>query len=89
VVGTSETGIPGPLIIDGSLTRSEFVSQLEWEIAIQSEFTVIIERDEEWFIGYCLEIHGASGQGRSIEKCRANLADAIALILEDRREDGL
>jgi predicted RNase H-like HicB family nuclease len=56
---------------------------------MHNEFTAIIERDGEWFIAYCPEIPGANGQGNTIEECRANLADAIALILEDRREDGL
>jgi predicted RNase H-like HicB family nuclease len=50
---------------------------------------VRIEQDGEWFIGYCPEIPGANGQGRTAEECRANLSEAIALILEDRREDGL
>jgi predicted RNase H-like HicB family nuclease len=56
---------------------------------MRNEFTYIIERDEEWFIGYCPEIPGANGQGRTAEQCRASLAEAIALILEDRREDAL
>ena len=54
-----------------------------------NEFTSVIEEDGEWFIGYCPEITGANGQGRTVEECRANLAEGIALILEDRREDGL
>jgi len=56
---------------------------------MRNEFTSVIERDGDWFIGYCPEIPGANGQGKSEEECRANLAAAIALILEDRREDGL
>ncbi len=56
---------------------------------MQSEFTAIIERDEDWYIAYCPEISGANGQGRTIEECRKNLSEAIALILEDRREDAL
>ncbi|MEO8435629.1 MAG: type II toxin-antitoxin system HicB family antitoxin [Pyrinomonadaceae bacterium] len=56
---------------------------------MHNEFTSVIEKDEEWFIGYCPEIPGANGQGRTVEECRANLSEAIALILEDRREDGL
>jgi predicted RNase H-like HicB family nuclease len=56
---------------------------------MHNEFTAIIEQDEEWFIGYCPEIPGANGQGRTIEECRNNLASAIGLILEDRREDAL
>lgn len=56
---------------------------------MQGEFTAIIEQDEDWFIAYCPEIPGANGQGKTIEECRANLAEAIALILEDRRENAL
>jgi predicted RNase H-like HicB family nuclease len=56
---------------------------------MRNEFTSVIEEDGEWFIGYCPEIPGANGQGRTVEECRNNLAEAIALILEDRREDGL
>ena len=49
----------------------------------------MIERDGEWFIAYCAEIPGANGQGRTADDARENLAAAIALILEDRREDAL
>ena len=56
---------------------------------MRNEFTAIIERDGEWFIAYCPEVPGANGQGRTIEECRQNLSEAIALILEDRREDGI
>ena len=54
---------------------------------MHNEFTSIIERDGEWYIAYCPEIPGANGQGQTVEECRENLAEAIALILEDRRED--
>ncbi len=56
---------------------------------MRNEFTAVIERDKEWYIAYCPEIPGANGQGRTIEECRANLTEAIALILQDRREDTL
>jgi predicted RNase H-like HicB family nuclease len=56
---------------------------------MRNEFTSVIEQDGEWFIGYCPEIPGANGQGRTVEQCRESLSQAIALILEDRREDGL
>jgi len=56
---------------------------------MRNEFTAIIERDEDWYIGYCPEIPGANGQGKTIEECKKNLAEAISLILEDRREDAL
>lgn len=56
---------------------------------MHNEFTAIIERDGEWYVAYCPEIPGANGQGRTKEEARRNLAEAIALILEDRREDAL
>ena len=56
---------------------------------MHNEFTAIIEQDGAWFIAYCPEIPGANGQGKTQQEARANLAEAIALILEDRREDAL
>ncbi len=56
---------------------------------MSNEFTAVIERDGEWYIGYCPEIPGANGQGRSKDECLQSLAAAIELILEDRREEGL
>ena len=54
-----------------------------------NQFTAVFERDGEWYIGYCPEIPGANGQGKTKDEARASLADAIALILEDRRQDAL
>ena len=56
---------------------------------MRNEFTVVIERDGDWYIAYCPEIPGANGQGKTIAEVKDNLASAIALILADRREDGL
>jgi predicted RNase H-like HicB family nuclease len=56
---------------------------------MRNEFTGIIERDGEWYIACCPEFPGANGQGRSKDKALESLAEAIALILEDRREEGL
>jgi predicted RNase H-like HicB family nuclease len=56
---------------------------------MRNEFTAIIERDGEWFVACCPEIPGANGQGRTKAECLENLSEAIALILEDRREEGL
>ena len=54
---------------------------------MKNEFTAIVERDEDWYIAYCPEIPGANGQGRTKDEARQSLAEAIELILEDRRED--
>jgi predicted RNase H-like HicB family nuclease len=56
---------------------------------MHNEFTAIIEKDGDWYIAYCPEVPGANGQGKTIEKCKASLAEAISLILEDRRQDAM
>ena len=53
---------------------------------MRNEFTALIERDNDWYIAYCPEIPGAK---RTPAEARASVAEAIALILEDRREDAL
>jgi predicted RNase H-like HicB family nuclease len=57
--------------------------------AMRNEFTAVFERDGEWVIAYCPEVPGANGQGRTKDAARESLAEAITLILEDRRDDGL
>lgn len=56
---------------------------------MHNEFTAIIEQEGAWYISYCPEIPGANGQGKTKEEARESLAQAIVLILDDRREDGL
>ena len=57
-------------------------------LIMRNEFTAIIETAAEGgYFAYCPEIPGANGQGETVEECRDNLIQAIALILEDRRED--
>lgn len=54
-----------------------------------NQYTVIFERDDDWYIAYCPEVPGANGQGRTKEEARASVAEAISLVLRDRMEDAL
>ena len=56
---------------------------------MHNEFTAVIEKDGKWYIAYCPEMPGANGQGATPEECKKSLSSAIALILEDRRLDGM
>jgi predicted RNase H-like HicB family nuclease len=56
---------------------------------MRNEFTAIIEQDDGWHIAYCPEVPGANGQGRTKDEALQSLRQAIELILEDRRDDGL
>ena len=54
-----------------------------------NEFTGVFEQDGDWYIGYCPEVPGANGQGKTEAECLADLAEAIRLVLADRREEAL
>lgn len=57
---------------------------------MKGEFTAVIEAAEEG--GYwasCPEVPGANGQGETVTDAKADLAEAIQLILEDRLNDSL
>jgi predicted RNase H-like HicB family nuclease len=56
---------------------------------MHNEFTAIVERDGRWFVAYCPEVPGANGQGKTKAACLRNLANAIQMILEDRRSDAM
>ena len=56
---------------------------------MRNEFTAIIERDGDWFVAQCPEVPEANGQGRTAEEAKQDLAAAIELVLQDRREDAL
>lgn len=54
-----------------------------------AQLTAIYERGEQYYIGYCPEVPGANGQGATLEECRESLIEAVKLILQDKREEGL
>jgi predicted RNase H-like HicB family nuclease len=53
---------------------------------MRNEFTAVVERSGKWFIAFCPEIPGANGQGRTLKAALVSLAEAIELILVDRRD---
>ena len=57
------------------------------ETPLTNEFTAVVEWGEEWYISYCLEVP-ANGQGKTKAAAKENMAAAIPLVLEMRREEG-
>ncbi|MBM3327241.1 MAG: type II toxin-antitoxin system HicB family antitoxin [Calditrichaeota bacterium] len=51
-----------------------------------TDFHIIFEKDDDWFIGYCPEVPGANGQGRTEAECRQNVLEAVELVLQYRLE---
>ena len=50
------------------------------------KFTAVFEQEGKWWIGFVEELPGANTQGATLEEARANLAEAVALVLEANRE---
>jgi predicted RNase H-like HicB family nuclease len=49
------------------------------------EFTAVFEKHGRWYIGYVEEIPGVNTQGRTLSEARANLKEALQLILAENR----
>ncbi len=49
-------------------------------------FTAVIQQVAEGYIGFVEELPGANTQGATLEEVRANLAEAVELVLEANRE---
>ena len=48
--------------------------------------TIIIKREEEWFVATCIENNIAS-QGKTIDEAIENLKEAISLFYEDESDE--
>ncbi|MCZ7638923.1 MAG: type II toxin-antitoxin system HicB family antitoxin [Verrucomicrobia bacterium] len=55
---------------------------------MRNRYSAIVQRDGKWFVAFCSEVPEANGQGKTREECLQNLAAAIELVLDYRREQG-
>ena len=49
------------------------------------QLTAVFKKVPEGYIGFIEELPGANTQGRTLEETRANLEEAITLVLEANR----
>jgi predicted RNase H-like HicB family nuclease len=49
------------------------------------QFTAVFQQVPEGYIGFIEELPGANTQGATLEEARANLAEAVELVLETNR----
>jgi len=49
------------------------------------ELTAVFEKVAEGYIGFVPELPGANTQGATLDEARANLAEAVQLVLEANR----
>jgi predicted RNase H-like HicB family nuclease len=50
------------------------------------ELTAVFQKVPVGYIGFVEELPGANTQGATLEEARANLAEAVRLVLEANRE---
>ncbi len=49
------------------------------------QFTAVFQKVGEGYIGFVEELPGANTQGATLEEARANLREAVTLVLEANR----
>jgi len=52
------------------------------------KFTVVIQKEEEWYVAKCIE-NGVASQGKTIEGSVSNLKEAIELYYEDAKPENV
>jgi predicted RNase H-like HicB family nuclease len=55
-------------------------------IAMKIELTAVFQKVPEGYIAFVEELPGANTQGDTLEEARANLYEAIQMVLEANRE---
>ena len=55
-------------------------------IIMSRRFTVIIQKEDDWYVAKCLE-NGVASQGKTIEDSVSNIKEAIALYYEDNEQE--
>jgi predicted RNase H-like HicB family nuclease len=53
--------------------------------AMKVQFTAVFRRVPEGYVGFVEELPGANTQGATLEEARANLEEAVALVLDGNR----
>ena len=48
------------------------------------KFSVVVEREDGWYIAECLALPGCVSQGRTLKEALKNIREAIELSLETR-----
>ena len=52
---------------------------------MKEQLTAVFQEVPEGYIGFVEELPGANTQGRTLEEARANLQEAVQLVLESNR----
>ena len=51
-----------------------------------ANLTAVFERDGDWWVAHVEELPGANTQGTTLEEARANLKEAVEMVLQANRD---
>jgi predicted RNase H-like HicB family nuclease len=52
----------------------------------KSQFTAVYKKTKDWVVAWVEEIPGVNTQGKTMKEARANLQEALLLVLEANRD---
>ena len=55
---------------------------MESELTMTYKVTVIVQKDDDWYVAKCLE-NSVASQGKTVEEAIDNLKEALELYYED------
>ena len=61
-------------------------SAAAYDYGMALQLTAVFRKVPEGYIGFVEELPGANTQGATLEEARANLQEAVAMVLEANRE---
>ena len=50
------------------------------------KYTAIYEKRGKWHVGYVKELPGVNSQGKTLKEAKANLKEALSLVLETKEQ---
>ena len=56
---------------------------------MKPEYTAVIFKDGEWYVGWCAEVKGANGQGKTRKQCLKDLEASVETMLQYYRAEAL
>lgn len=62
------------------------VADGEYHTKMDLQFTAVFRKVPEGYIGFVEELPGANTQGATLEEARANLHEAVEMVLQANRE---
>ncbi|MEK7589667.1 MAG: type II toxin-antitoxin system HicB family antitoxin [Patescibacteria group bacterium] len=49
---------------------------------MNKKFTAVYKKSGKWYLGWVEEVPGVNTQGKTLSETRANLSEALSLVLE-------